>query len=145
MTRKPRTDDHMLESAIQEMEKHGPEALLGQLMLLSQEELAEFFVKLLKSYRLAARVANAAWRLKDLEPMEMSPLAAWGTRGLEVREALLKALEGYSPANFQPARNDYAKKLMELYEQAEHETSLAGVVELLYEEATKALKEAGNG
>jgi len=141
MARKPKTDDHMLEVAIQMLELHGPETLTSQLLLIAQSELVDLFIKLLKSYRLAARVANAAWKLWELESQE-----AEEPRLKEARERLMTAFEGYSPANFQSAKvQDYAQKLMELYEQAEHETSLAGVRELLYEEATKALKEAGHG
>lgn len=126
MAKKATAIDYLLERAIQAMEGSRPEDLEAYLLSLSHEKLVDLFVQLLKSYRLAARVANAAWKflgvLQTGEPED------------DAYQALLGALSKYSPANFSPDAS-VREVLQDLYDRAHFEATKEGVIELIYARA----------
>lgn len=139
---------HLLEGVIQQLESFGDERLQAYLETnFTHKQLIGLFSKLLHSYRLAAHAANSGWKLWDLlrHPVPSS-------EDYKVDEAingLEGALSHYAPAQFTgrtgEASSDgtYVQMLEELYNQIEHEVSVAGVQELVYEEIVKTQKRMG--
>lgn len=78
------------ESEIVALEERGRE-LVPHLLQLSQEKLADITARLLTSYRLAARVANAAWKKEKAASLSEKVRAA---------SDLQRCLVDYAPNNF---------------------------------------------
>ncbi len=97
--------------------------------------LEEGKVKLLvNSFKIAARVANAAWRtIKKLDATGVER-SLHGYR--EAEQELRAALHDYSPGNWPPApsqREYAARRLEELYEVASNALTREAVLEKIYE------------
>jgi hypothetical protein len=109
---------------------------------LSQfQQLPKFFIRLLRSYRLAARVANAAWRY--IEACQSEPL------NVELRQCLIddmaSALSDYAPASFkQPPMESVHifETVAKLYDQANELGTREEILELLYNEACEVTEQA---
>lgn len=86
------------------------------------------------SFKIAARVANAAWKLIDTHDRPSHPL----TQKL-AKDELRDALHDYSPnvSASIPARRYAAQKLEELYAEAEQAPTREGVLEILYQAVAK--------
>jgi hypothetical protein len=97
------------EDEIQGLERMGSEHLADHLSSLSHEALVKLFVRMLHSYRLAARAANAA--AKDLEaPTE------------ETHAQLMRSMAEYMPNQFSLHAGDLEvlyDELVHLHEQLE--------------------------
>src|ERR1700727_794595 len=72
-TKKPAAHRRMSEKEIQNFESGDEEQILGYFAQLSGAQAGEFFIQLLRSYRDAARVANAAWLLQQEAVKERAP------------------------------------------------------------------------
>ena len=97
----------MPEAEIQDLERMTKDALMVLLSAKGPHKIAQLIDALLRSYRLAATVANVAWKLaKEAEHGAITP---------ETFEALQAALADYSPGNFAPPRNtlEYACRVLE--------------------------------
>jgi hypothetical protein len=89
---------HLPEMDIRRFEAMTPTDLSNTLTVLGPEESVQLLMALLKSYRLAATVANAAWKV--------SQESAKGDITPESFRAMQDSLVAYAPANFPPARVD---------------------------------------
>lgn len=88
---KPYLEEKVIQH-FEEMVRNGVSGGLGA-YLKQFEDLPEIFIKLLKSYRMAARVANAAWRYIELSEQEPNNVAAIQC----CIEDLQSALSDYAP------------------------------------------------
>jgi hypothetical protein len=82
---------HLTEKTIQELEAQG-EALASTLATAKPGEVVTLVQGLLRSYRMAANVANAAWRMHDENAKEGC--------SAETFLNLERALECYAPGHF---------------------------------------------
>lgn len=122
----------MPEGKIQELEKYNSAQMSSMIGTIGLQKTSELFITLLRSYRVAASVANAAWRVtKDAEAGQITG-ESW--------QLLQKTLHLYSPGNFRPFKSDlefYCCKLEELYDYLSQwnntETSTMVIMEQLYE------------
>jgi hypothetical protein len=92
-----KNSDFLPESIIQAFEHLPEQDLTDELSTYTNENLIRMFVRMLRSYRLAARVANAALRICD----KIEVIAARPLQGNF--EGLREALSHYAPENW-----DYA-------------------------------------
>ena len=95
---------HLDEAGIRELEAMPEDELCKMLASRSTEQVAEIVVSLRKSYRIAAMVANVAWKIAK----------ANGAVTMEVHDELNKTLSIYSPANFKPYPSDSVATCQEL-------------------------------
>lgn len=97
----------MSEVDIRKFEQMDEAQIASVIFPLGLAEGAAMFVSLFRSYRIAATVANAAWKVsKEAEAGQISP-QAWGE--------MQRALHLYSPGNFRPfaAELEYGCRLLE--------------------------------
>jgi hypothetical protein len=118
----------MSEKEIQSFEGGDETQVLAYFASMTGAQAGELFVQLLRSYRDAARVANAAWLVRDEyqrawleaagahaaqhqlpEPKVKDVAAPWGVRA-EAYKRLTDALQLYAPMNFPPTQyvHDFA-------------------------------------
>lgn len=91
------TQRRMTEKEIQAYEAGDEQQVTDYLMKLTQLQVVTLFLQLLRSYRDAARVANAAWRVLDESKKNGSP-------SQETYQRLVDALQLYAPMNFAPTQ-----------------------------------------
>jgi len=121
--------DHLAEKEIQELEKLDATGIHSVFFQLGVARGADLFRVMLTSYRLAARVANAAWKLVDVMKQTSSA-------GPEHWAPLQKALADYAPSYFAPHTSDYefaAKCFEQFYEQACTKPTREEVEELIFQ------------
>lgn len=149
MTKKDPTQDSprfLDEKSIQHFEQmartHGDD-MAAYLREFHGQDLPELFIRLLKSYRRAARVANIAWSFKD--SFEKEP------NNVELHQAhiedMASALTDYAPAYFkQPAMElvHIAEQFEQLYNElcAEDDQSGDKARQIAYVKALEASQKA---
>lgn len=128
MTRK-----HLSEKEIQQYEGMDSSELGAVFFKLGVSKGAHLFEAMLNSYRIAARVANAAWGyVKALENKD-------SYNSQEEFKSLERSLNDYSPANFSPHRSDllFAAECFEaFFNEASGKTS-AEMEEILFQWTSK--------
>jgi hypothetical protein len=101
----------MKEGEIQDLEKLDEAQMGAFIMQTGTQKSADKLVALLRSYRIAAMVANSAWKvMKESQSGQITP-ASW--------TELQQRLNLYSPGNFPPFRSDLeflCRSLEELYD-----------------------------
>jgi hypothetical protein len=88
------------EAEIQTYEKGDEEQLAAYFATLTGAQVGVLFIQLLRSYRDAARVANASWVVLDESKKNGHPSPATYKR-------LTDALQKYAPMNFPPTKPEY--------------------------------------
>ncbi len=129
MTRKT----YMPMSEVQQFEKMTSAQIGSLLGHLGTQKFSEQIESLARSLRIAATVANAAWKL-------IKEVDGTGTISYEISLELRKALNLYSPGNFQPYASDLefgCRLLEELYDHlskyTDHPNAAAVMMEQLFE------------
>lgn len=89
---------YMPESEIQMLERMTEDQVAVYIMREGTQKAGENIVCLIRSYRIAAKVANVAWKLAQE--------AAAGSVSIETLTELNKTLNLYSPGNFPPYASD---------------------------------------
>jgi hypothetical protein len=133
-------DDFLPEKIIQDFEEklrtQGEASLIDLLRYI--DNLPVFFIRMLRSYRRAARVANAAWRYIELCTKEPS-----NTPAIQCTiEDMQSALSDYAPAYFpQPAMETVhiAELLERLYNAVCGTQTREEANELIYTETLMAM------
>ncbi len=101
----------MKESEIQALEKLDEAQMGAFIMQNGTQKSAEALVTVLRSYRIAAMVANSAWKvMQESQAGQITP-ESWAE--------LQKRLNLYAPAHFPPYRSDLeflCRSLEELYD-----------------------------
>lgn len=126
------------EKEIQDLEAMASIPLTDYVSAIPHQELQAKFIALLHSYRLAARVANAAWRFNKACEATSGP-----DNTLDASEEMYRALHDYSPANWMLPVSDVhviAKELGELsteIDQTQDGALMEGVQELIYNRLMK--------
>lgn len=121
--------NHLSESEIQQYETLTLEEISSVFFKLGVSKGAQLFFVMLQSYRIAARVANAAWGL--VQSNLQSP---------EELKRLQQALRDYSPNNFAPHRSDIefaAECFEEYYNEAAKLMTMEEREELLFQWTAK--------
>lgn len=97
----------LTEAEIQNYERGSDEQLLAYFAQLPGETVGGLFIQILRSYRDAARVANAAWLVMDESKKAGAP-------SQKSYERLVDALQIYAPMNFAPSQyaHDFALEVM---------------------------------
>lgn len=101
----------MKEGEIRDLEKLDEAQMGAFIMQVGTQKSAEKIVTLLRSYRIAAMVANSAWQvMQESQAGQITP-ESWAE--------LQKRLNLYAPAHFPPYRSDLeflCRSLEELYD-----------------------------
>lgn len=121
---------YLPEADIQNYEAMDYGHLSAHLGKLGISKGADLFLALLRSYRIAAHVANAAWGLvKELE--------AGGPITPETWLRIMRSLHDYSPGNFPPHPGDieYCCHVLErLYDRMDGHPDRLACISMLYQE-----------
>lgn len=130
-----RSKTYLTEAEIQELSALSEEELGKWLLARTPAQLVSVLIRLLRSYRIAATVANSAWRFLD-ENAKGQPTAS---SFLELQ----RALHGYSPANYPLLGADrelLCRNLEEVYNRLSEAAPGGDVLEALFERITELQK-----
>lgn len=127
---------YMPEAEIQKLEASSSSGIAAWIMQEGTHKSAEKFMGLLRSYRIAAHVANACWALvDDLRAGSGIQPATW--------ERVITALHDYAPNNFPPHAGhvEYAMNVLEaLYDRASKAPTREAAVEEIFQWAQELRK-----
>jgi hypothetical protein len=127
---------YLEESEIQQYEKMDSAEIGSVFFQLGVAKGAQLFFTLLHSYRLAARVANAAFGFVKAAKEAEGEEGNKSVGEIKCFAEMEKALHDYSPSNFTPHASDsaYAGECFEaFYEQANAKETKEEVLELIFE------------
>jgi hypothetical protein len=130
---------YLEEKTIQQLERMGEQ--LPTFLTELGENLPKWFTRLMRSYRLAARVANASWRYIDAYYTDPN--------NVELFEALIEdlrsSLSDYAPAAFRQPPMELIHRFEDrakLYDQACELETKEQILEMLYNAANQAASDA---